>query len=114
MSIPPGEDIGLEVHPKTDQILRLDGGRGRVQMGFAEDQLDVDQEVEDGWAILVTAGPWHNVTSIGDEPIGLYAGYAPVHHSVGAVQVTADDAKRDEESGADEPPEWSVQPDEHA
>jgi mannose-6-phosphate isomerase-like protein (cupin superfamily) len=114
MSIPPGDDIGLEAHPKTDQFLRLDGGRGRVQMGPAEDQLDFDQEVEDGWAILVPAGTWHNVTNVGDEPIRLYAVYAPVHHSAGAVQVTADDAERDEESGADEPPEWSVQPDEHA
>ena len=56
MSIPPGDDIGLEAHPETDQFLRLDGGRGRVQMGPAEDQLDFDQEVEDGWAMLVPAG----------------------------------------------------------
>jgi mannose-6-phosphate isomerase-like protein (cupin superfamily) len=114
MSIRPGDDIGLEVHPETDQFLRLDGGRGRVQMGPAEDQLDFDQEVEDGWAMLVPAGSWHNVTNIGDEPIHLYAVYAPVHHAAGAVQATAEDAERDEESGADEPPEWSVQPDEHA
>jgi mannose-6-phosphate isomerase-like protein (cupin superfamily) len=114
MSIPPGGDIGLESHPQTDQFLRLDGGRGRVQMGPAENQLDFDQEVEDGWAILVPAGTWHNVTNIGDEPIRLYAVYAPVHHAAGAVQATYDDAERDEESGADEPPEWSVQPDEHS
>ncbi len=111
MSIAPGQDIGLEAHPQTDQFLRLDGGRGRVQMGPAEDQLDFDQEVEDGWAILVPAGTWHNVTNIGDEPISLYAVYAPTHHAAGAVQPTAEDAEREEESGADEPPEWSVQPD---
>jgi mannose-6-phosphate isomerase-like protein (cupin superfamily) len=112
MSIPPGDDIGLEAHPGTDQFLRLDGGRGRVQMGPAEDRLDFDREVEDGWAILVPAGTWHNVTNIGDEPIRLYAVYAPVHHAAGAVQPTADDAEQEEESGADEPPAWSVQPDE--
>ena len=55
MSIPMGEDIGLEVHPDTDQFLRLDGGRGRVQMGPSRDQLDFEQEVEDGWAIFVPA-----------------------------------------------------------
>lgn len=114
MSIPPGADVGLEAHPETDQFLRLDGGRGRVQMGPAEDQLDFDQEVEDGWAMLVPAGSWHNVTNTGDEPMRLYAVYAPVHHAAGAVQATADDAERDEQSGADEPPEWSVQPDAHA
>ena len=114
MSIPPGDDIGLEAHPMTDQFLRLDGGRGRVQMGPTENQLDFDQEVEDGWAILVPAGTWHNVTNIGDEPMRLYAVYAPVHHASGKVQPTAADAEQDEESGADVPPEWSVQPGEQA
>ena len=111
MSIPPGADIGLEAHPGTDQFLRLDAGRGRVQMGPAEDRLDFEQEVEDGWAILVPAGTWHNVTNIGDEPMQLYAVYAPVHHAPGAVQPTAEDAARAEASGADEPPAWSLQPD---
>ena len=112
MSIPPGGDVGLEAHPGTDQFLRLDAGRGRVQMGPAEDQLDFEQEVEDGWAIFVPAGTWHNVTNIGDEPMRLYTVYAPVHHAAGAVQPTADDAESQEESGQDEPPQWSVQPDE--
>ena len=119
MSIPVGEDIGLEVHPETDQFLRLDAGRGRVQMGPAKDRLEFEQEVEDGWAIFVPAGTWHNVTNIGEEPMRLYAVYAPVHHAAGKVHVTAADAERDEESGDDEPPGWSVQPaqppsDEHA
>jgi mannose-6-phosphate isomerase-like protein (cupin superfamily) len=114
MSIPVGEDIGLEAHPDTDQFLRLDAGRGRVQMGPAEDRLDFDREVEDGWAICVPAGTWHNVTNIGDEPLRLYAVYAPVHHAAGKVQATAADAARDEESGDDEPPPWSVQPAQHA
>nr|WP_202890257.1 cupin domain-containing protein [Actinopolymorpha rutila] len=110
MSIPVGEDIGLEAHPETDQFLRLDGGRGRVQMGPAEDQLDFDQEVEDGWAVFVPAGTWHNITNIGDDPMRLYAVYAPVHHAAGKIQATAADSERDEESGNDEPPNWSVQP----
>jgi len=113
MSIPVGEDIGLEAHPETDQFLRLDAGRGRVQMGPSEDQLDFDREVEDGWAIFVPAGTWHNVTNIGDEPLRLYAVYAPVHHSAGKIHATAADAERDEESGGDEPPSWSVQPAQH-
>jgi mannose-6-phosphate isomerase-like protein (cupin superfamily) len=110
MSIPVGEDIGLEAHPETDQFLRLDGGRGRVQMGPAEDQLDFDQDVEDGWAVFVPAGTWHNVTNIGKVPLQLYAVYAPVHHAAGKVHSTFEDAERDEDSGEDEPPSWSVQP----
>ena len=114
MSIPVGADIGLEAHPETDQFLRVDGGRGRVQMGPAKDRLDFDREVEDGWAIFVPAGSWHNVTNIGDEPLQVYAVYAPVHHAAGKLQATSDDAERDEESGQDEPPAWSVQPDAQA
>ena len=119
MSIPVGEDIGLEAHPETDQFLRLDAGRGRVQMGPTKDQLDFEQEVEDGWAVFVPAGTWHNVTNIGEEPMRLYAVYAPTHHASGKVHATAADAEQDEEAGNDEPPDWSVQPaeqpsDEHA
>lgn len=110
MSIPVGESIGLEAHPETDQFLRIDAGRGRCVMGPAEDQLDFEQEVSDGWAIQVPAGTWHDVINIGDEPLRLYTVYAPVHHASGIVQQTSEDAERDEESGADEPPSWTVQP----
>lgn len=119
MSIAVGEDIGLEAHPDTDQFLRLDQGRGRVQMGPAKDRLEFERDVEDGWAVMVPAGTWHNITNTGDEPMRLYAVYAPVHHAPGRVHATAQDAEADEQAGTDEPPEWSVQPprqaaDEHA
>lgn len=110
MSIPVGKDVGLEAHPQTDQFLRLDAGRGRVQMGPSKDRLEFDREVQDGWAILVPAGTWHNVTNIGDVPLQLYTVYAPVHHASGKVHPTAADSVHDEESGNDEPPTWSVQP----
>jgi mannose-6-phosphate isomerase-like protein (cupin superfamily) len=119
MSIPVGESIGLEAHPETDQFVRIDAGRGRAKMGPSKDDLNFQQDVADGWSIQVPAGTWHDVENTGDEPLRLYVVYAPVHHAAGAVQETADVAERDEESGADEPPEWSFepeggQPDEHA
>jgi Mannose-6-phosphate isomerase len=107
MSIPVGSDIGLEAHPDTDQFLRLDAGRGRVQMGPSKDNLTFEQEVSDGWCVLVPAGTWHNITNIGDEPMQLYAIYAPVHHSPGKIHKTAEDDHNDKD---DDPPEWSVQP----
>ena len=110
MSIPVGESIGLEVHPETDQFLRLDAGRGRCMMGPAKDELTFSQDVEDGWSIQVPAGTWHDVVNTGDEPLRLYAIYAPVHHAQGIVQATAEDAEADEEAGRDEPPSWTVQP----
>ena len=116
MSIPVGGDIGLEMHHETDQFLRLDGGRGRVQMGPSRDELTFDREVSDGWCILVPAGTWHNVTNIGDEPMQLYAVYAPAHHKPGKIHRTAQEAEADKD---DDPAPWSVQPaglqdDEHA
>lgn len=56
MSIKPGDDIGLEVHEDHDQFLRIEAGKGRVQMGPAKDQLDFEREVGDDWVVLVPAG----------------------------------------------------------
>jgi mannose-6-phosphate isomerase-like protein (cupin superfamily) len=107
MSIPEGADIGLEMHPETDQFLRLDAGRGRVQLGRTRDNLEFEQEVSDGWCILVPAGTWHNITNIGNEPMQLYTIYAPAHHKPGKVHATAAEAAADTD---DEPANWSVQP----
>ena len=95
MSIPAGHDIGWEVHPEGDQFLRLDGGRGRVQMGESKDRITFEKEVSDGWCILIPAGMWHNVTNIGNEPMQLYVIYAPPEHEAGKIHKTAADAAAD-------------------
>lgn len=95
MSIRPGDDIGLEVHPDTDQFLRLEGGTGRCQMGPAADDLPFDEEVVDGWAILVPAGTWHNVSNVGQTDLKVYALYGPPDHVAGTVHVTHEDAAND-------------------
>jgi len=107
MSIPRGGDVGLEMHPETDQFLRLDAGRGRVQMGTSRDNLEFDRAVSDGWCIFVPAGTWHNVTNVGDGPMQLYAIYAPAHHKPGKIHPTPEEAAADTD---DEPASWSVQP----
>lgn len=96
MSIPVGGDIGLEVHPKNDQFLRLEKGKGRVQMGPKKSELTFERDVEDDWAILVPAGTWHNVTNIGDEPLKVYAIYGPPEHPSGTVHPTKAEADADE------------------
>lgn len=96
MSIPPGGEIGLEVHPDNDQFLRLEQGKGRCQMGPAEDELTFDEPVEDDWAIFVPKGTWHNVTNTGDEDMRLYAIYGPAHHDHGTIHATKSEADEDE------------------
>jgi len=94
MSIPVGGDIGLEIHPDTDQFLRIEQGRGRVQMGNSQDDLTlVDTEAEEDFAIVIPAEHWHNVTNIGDVPMKIYSIYAPPHHPHGAIHPTQADAE---------------------
>ena len=95
MSIRPGDDIGLEVHPETDQFLRLEQGRGRCQMGPSKDDLPFDEEVSDDWVIMVPAGTWHNVTNIGDTDMKVYALYGPPDHLPGTIHPTHEDARSD-------------------
>lgn len=95
MAIAPADDIGLEVHEDHDQFLRVEAGRGRVQMGPAENDLPFDREVEDDDIIMVPAGSWHNVTNIGAEPLKVYSLYGPPEHVHGTVHATKADQEAD-------------------
>ena len=92
MSIPQGGEIGKEVHADTDQFLRVEQGRGRVEFGRTEDAVDETHDVGDGWAIVVPQGVWHNVVNTGDGDLKLYSIYAPPHHPDGTVHATKADA----------------------
>lgn len=93
MSIPVGESIGLEIHPDTDQFLRLEQGEGLVQMGKDKNNLTFQRRVSDNWAFIVPAGTWHNLINIGNIPIKLYSIYAPPKHPRGTVHLTKADAE---------------------
>lgn len=92
MSINPGEDIGLEIHPNIDQFLRVEQGQGLVRMGKNKDNLDFQRRVGEGWAIFVPAGTWHNVINISNIPLKVYSIYAPPQHPKGTVHRTKADA----------------------
>nr|WP_052000971.1 cupin domain-containing protein [Gracilibacillus halophilus] len=88
MSIGVGDSIGLEVHPDTDQFLRIESGQGLVQMGDRKNRLDYQQYVFEDNAIMVPAGKWHNLINIGNRPLKLYSIYAPPEHPYGTIQPT--------------------------
>ena len=92
MSIPVNGDIGLEMHPDTDQFLRIECGRGIVKMGRNKNDLSFQKNVSPGYAIFVPAGTWHNLMNTGNVPLKLYSIYAPPHHPHGTVQKTKKDA----------------------
>ena len=88
MSIDVGSDIGLEVHPTTDQFVRIEEGQGIVQMGDSKNNLNFVKKVKEDYAIMIPAGKWHNLTNTGDEPLKIYVIYAPPQHPFGTVHET--------------------------
>lgn len=93
MSIPVGESIGLETHPNLDQFIKIEEGVGLVQMGHDRNNLFIRRRVYQGYAIIIPAGKWHNLTNIGNIPIKLYSIYAPPNHPKGTVHKTKRDAQ---------------------
>jgi mannose-6-phosphate isomerase-like protein (cupin superfamily) len=87
MTLPPGCDIGEEVHPDRDQFFRIEEGNGAVDID------GVANEVRDDFAVIVPAGARHNVRNTGTEPLRLYTIYAPPEHKDGIVQSTKEEAE---------------------
>ena len=96
MCIPPCEEIGVEVHPKTDQFIRVEQGNGLVKMGKNGNQLEFQQRISVGEGAFVPAGCWHNVVNMGKEPLKLSTIYAPPNHPKGTIHPTKQDAEREE------------------
>lgn len=88
MSIGVGEDIGLEVHPNTDQFLRIEDGEGLMLMGDSQNNLSYQRRVSDDYAILIPAGKWHNLINTGNKPLKVYSLYAPPNHPHGTIEPT--------------------------
>jgi len=95
MSIPVGEDIGLEVHHNTDQFLRIEQGTGKVRMGPTETDITFTAEVEPDSVIFVPAGMWHDVINTGEADLKLYTLYGPPDHVPGTLHPTKHDAETD-------------------
>lgn len=87
MALPPGCDIGEEVHPDRDQFFRIEEGNGVVDID------GVENRVEDDFAVIVPAGARHNVRNTGTEPLRLYTIYAPPEHGDGVVHTTKEEAE---------------------
>ncbi|MGC9669449.1 cupin domain-containing protein [Planosporangium sp. 12N6] len=98
MTIPPGGEIGEEVHPDTDQILTF-------VSGVAEATVDGEtKKVTQGDLVVVPAGARHNFVNAGPNPLVLYTVYGPPEHADGVVHKTKDEADAAEEAGLDQPP----------
>ena len=97
MTIPPGGEIGEEVHD-VDQILTFVSGVGKAKVSGQT------RNVAQGDLVVVPAGRKHNFTNEGPNPLVLYTVYGPPEHADGAVHKTKAQADALEEAGKDEPP----------
>ena len=92
------EEIGLESHLNSEHFLRIEQGQGIVRMGDREDDLDFEENVEDGFVILIPTGKWHKVSNTGEEPLKIYSIYASLQHPHGTVHQIKDEAMEAEEN----------------
>lgn len=87
MSLLPGEEIGMEVHPNVDQFFRFEAGEGKAILN-GEELL-----FKDGDVVIVPAGTNHNIinTSL-TTPLKLYTLYSPANHPDGTIHKTKAEA----------------------
>ena len=86
MTIPPGGEIGDEVHPDTDQDLTFVEGAGEARL----DDRTIPVGPDD--LVFVRAGTRHNFVNTGPGPLRLITIYAPPEHPPGTVHPTKADA----------------------
>ena len=87
MALKPGEDIGMETHPDTDQFFRVEEGKGKAVLDGQE------YELEDGSAIVIPAGTEHNVINTSStKTLKMYTIYTPPEHPDGIIHKTKAEA----------------------
>lgn len=96
MCIPPREEIGLEMHEDTDQLIRVEQGCAIVKMGECKCRQDFSRHLQRGDVIFVPAGTWHNVINSGRGLLKVSSIYAPPNHPRGTLQRTKEEAEREE------------------
>ncbi|MDP2648233.1 MAG: cupin domain-containing protein [Candidatus Yanofskybacteria bacterium] len=85
MSIPPGGEIGEEVH-NVDQTLVFVQGQGEAILNGKS------EAVSDGNLVFVPAGTKHNFINTGSTDLKLFTLYAPPEHKPGTVHKTKAEA----------------------
>lgn len=85
MSIPPGEEIGSEVHEEGDQFFRIEKGEGKLVIDSKSFDVSVD------FGMTISAGKEHNLINTGEEDLKVYSIYSPPEHEEGTIHVTKED-----------------------
>jgi mannose-6-phosphate isomerase-like protein (cupin superfamily) len=94
MSIPPGGEIGEEVHQGVDQVLAFVEGTGAAIVEGERTVVGPDR------LVLVPSGTRHNIVNTGTSDLRLYTVYAPPQHAPGTIHRTKAEADADEHDHA--------------
>ncbi len=89
MSIPPGGEVGREVHKYTEQTLFFLSGQGEGELNGK------NFPIVSGDVVVVVPGTDHNFWNTGKEDMKIYTVYAPPNHIDGRVHPTKADADAD-------------------
>jgi quercetin dioxygenase-like cupin family protein len=83
MSLKPGVEIGSEIHPKTSQFIRVEGGKCVAEFGGKKYSL------KDGDSIVIPPNTKHNIwcSKSSKEDAKLYTIYTPPEHKPGTIQI---------------------------
>lgn len=91
MSIKPGEEIGEEIHLKSDQFFRFESGTGKCIVN------GINYDVKAGDVVIAPSGSKHNVINTDSNlDLKLYTIYAMPNHKDGIVRTTKDEATKHE------------------
>ena len=81
MSIPPMDNIKMEVHENHDQFIRIEEGEGEAKIGITTYKLGDDT------ALIIPAGVEHKITNTSNnKSLKLYTIYSPPEHPDKLVQ----------------------------
>ncbi|NQV88345.1 MAG: cupin domain-containing protein [Parcubacteria group bacterium] len=94
MDIPPGGEIGEEIHPHVEQTLFFLSGSGKAILDGKESIINA------GDVAVVTPGTKHNFINTGSESLKVYTVYAPANHIDGRIHATKVDADKDADDEA--------------
>jgi mannose-6-phosphate isomerase-like protein (cupin superfamily) len=94
MCLPPGEEIGNEVHRHVDQFFRIEQGEAKFVLNGSEEHL-----VHENEAAIVPAGTHHNVINTSkSKQLKLYTVYSPPNHPDGTVHKNKAEAEAAEKA----------------
>lgn len=89
MSIPPGGEIGEEVHAHVEQTLYFHSGEGEAVLDGKT------SPIKTGDVLIVTPGTRHNVRNTGSSHLKIATVYAPPNHIDGRIHRTKAEADAD-------------------